>query len=194
MCARLSSSPSSGLLSTGFAPILRISSSKSRSQAFDFLNDHLPQTLNCLIFRDLTSRAVASEPAARIQTALLAYWSLALRSATQTTIGYLHSPQIPHHCHKVRFVPNFEMVILDEKTLMLPRPPPYVQNEPVSPPPFPTQSRAPPTLSTLSPHLLLRIVYETFSQGRVERQRKVLYWLTMSLRLVNRSVYLGEYC
>ncbi len=84
------------------------------------------------------------------------------------------------------------MVILDEKSLMLPPPPPYVEAGPISPPPFPTQSRAPPTLSTLPPHILLRIVYETFSDGRVEKQRKVLYWLTMSLRLVNRSVYIGE--
>ncbi|RDX46066.1 hypothetical protein OH76DRAFT_909171 [Lentinus brumalis] len=83
------------------------------------------------------------------------------------------------------------MVILDEKSLMLPPPPPYVEAGPISPPPFPTQSRAPPTLSTLPPHILLRIVYETFSDGRVEKQRKVLYWLTMSLRLVNRSVYIA---
>ncbi|KAI0706012.1 hypothetical protein C8T65DRAFT_577355 [Cerioporus squamosus] len=83
------------------------------------------------------------------------------------------------------------MVILDEKSLMLPPPPPYVEAGPISPPPFPTQSRAPPTLSTLPPHILLRIVYETFSTGRVQKQRKVLYWLTMSLRLVNRSVYIA---
>lgn len=86
------------------------------------------------------------------------------------------------------------MVILDEKTqtLMLPPPPPYLEAGPVSPPPFPTQHRPPPTLVTLPPHLLLRIVYETFAQGRVEKQRKVLYWLTMSLRLVNRALYIGE--
>ncbi|KAI0702718.1 hypothetical protein C8Q76DRAFT_684792 [Earliella scabrosa] len=83
------------------------------------------------------------------------------------------------------------MVILDEKTLMLPPPPPYFDPAQVSPPPFPTQSRIPPTLSTLPPHLLLRIVYETFSQGQVEKQRKVLYWLTMSLRQVNRSIYIA---
>lgn len=85
------------------------------------------------------------------------------------------------------------MVILDEKSLMIPPPPPYVEAGPISPPPFPSDSRAPPTLSTLPPHLLLRIVYETFSNGRVEKQRKLLYWLTMSLRLVNRSVYIGEF-
>ena len=85
------------------------------------------------------------------------------------------------------------MVVLDEKALMLPPPPPYVEAGPVSPPPFPTQHRPPLTLVTLPPHILLRIVYETFSQGQVERQRKVLYWLTMSLRLVNRAMYTGEH-
>ncbi|TBU38485.1 hypothetical protein BD309DRAFT_971810 [Dichomitus squalens] len=84
------------------------------------------------------------------------------------------------------------MVILDEKALMLPPPPPYVEAGPVSPPPFPTQHRPPLTLVTLPPHILLRVVYETFSQGRVEKQRKVLYWLTLSLRLVNRAMYIGE--
>ncbi|EJF55907.1 hypothetical protein DICSQDRAFT_113697 [Dichomitus squalens LYAD-421 SS1] len=83
------------------------------------------------------------------------------------------------------------MVILDEKALMLPPPPPYVEAGPVSPPPFPTQHRPPLTLVTLPPHILLRVVYETFSQGRVEKQRKVLYWLTLSLRLVNRAMYIA---
>ncbi|KAI0655671.1 hypothetical protein C8Q70DRAFT_922953 [Cubamyces menziesii] len=74
---------------------------------------------------------------------------------------------------------------------MLPPPPPYVEDGPLSPPPFPSQSRAPPTLVTLPPHLLLRIVYDTFSGGPVKSQRKVLYWLTMSLRLVNRALYIA---
>ncbi|KAI1795439.1 hypothetical protein LXA43DRAFT_992789 [Ganoderma leucocontextum] len=75
------------------------------------------------------------------------------------------------------------MVILDEKTqtLMLPPPPPYLELV------LPAL-----TLVTLPPHILLRIVYETFAQGHVEKQRKVLYWLTMSLRLVNRALYMGE--
>ena len=85
------------------------------------------------------------------------------------------------------------MVVLDEKSVsMLPPPPPYVEDGPLSPPPFPSQSRAPPTLVTLPPHLLLRIVYDTFSGGPVKSQRKVLYWLTMSLRLVNRALYIGK--
>ncbi|KAI0826498.1 hypothetical protein BC628DRAFT_1319999 [Trametes gibbosa] len=74
---------------------------------------------------------------------------------------------------------------------MYPPPPPYVHSEPVSPPPFPSQTRPPPTLITLPPHLLLRIVYETFPPGKVQNQRKVLYWFTMSLRLVNRALYVA---
>ncbi|OSD03812.1 hypothetical protein PYCCODRAFT_1365227 [Trametes coccinea BRFM310] len=84
------------------------------------------------------------------------------------------------------------MVVLDEKSvLMLPPPPPYVEDGPLSPPPFPSQNREPTRLDNLPPHLLLRIVYETFSQGPVKSQRKVLYWLTMSLRLVNRALYIA---
>ncbi|KAI0371001.1 hypothetical protein BV20DRAFT_966111 [Pilatotrama ljubarskyi] len=82
------------------------------------------------------------------------------------------------------------MVILDEK-MMLPPPPPYIEAGPVSPPPFPVQNRPPPTLVTLPPHLLLRVVYETFTQGEFKKQRKVLYWLTMSLRLVSRALYIA---
>ncbi|KAH9925642.1 uncharacterized protein BXZ73DRAFT_91072 [Epithele typhae] len=83
------------------------------------------------------------------------------------------------------------MVILDEKALMLPPPPPYGEDGLVGPPPFPALNGAPPSLVTLPPHLLLRIVYETFAEGRVEKQRKVLYWLTLSLRLVNRAIYIA---
>ncbi|RPD53609.1 hypothetical protein L226DRAFT_352108 [Lentinus tigrinus ALCF2SS1-7] len=83
------------------------------------------------------------------------------------------------------------MVVLDEKSLMIPPPPPYAEAGPISPPPFPSKPQAPPTLSTLPPHILLRIVYETFSSPHVQKQRKVLYWLTINLRLVNRSVYIA---
>jgi hypothetical protein len=54
------------------------------------------------------------------------------------------------------------------------------------------------TLSTLPPHLLLQIVHMTFPQtsgfdeGKVERQRKTLYWLSVGLRLVNRALYIGK--
>ncbi|KAI8992809.1 hypothetical protein BD414DRAFT_513903 [Trametes punicea] len=74
---------------------------------------------------------------------------------------------------------------------MLPPPPPYVEDGPLSPPPFPSQNRPRPSLVTLPPHILLRIVYETFSNGPVKSQRKVLYWLTMNLRLVNRALYIA---
>lgn len=85
------------------------------------------------------------------------------------------------------------MIILDEK-MALPPPPPYAFPEPVSPPPFPLQSRIAPTLATLPPHLLLRIVYETFSQtSSIERQRKTLYWLNLNLRRVCRAIYVGAY-
>jgi hypothetical protein len=53
------------------------------------------------------------------------------------------------------------------------------------------------TLSTLPPHLLLQIVHMTFPQtpafdeGKVERQRKTLYWLAIGLRLVNRALYIA---
>jgi len=53
------------------------------------------------------------------------------------------------------------------------------------------------TLSTLPPHLLLQIVHMTFPQtpkfdeGKVERQRKTLYWLSVGLRLVNRALYIA---
>ncbi|KAF7789115.1 hypothetical protein EIP86_000050 [Pleurotus ostreatoroseus] len=95
------------------------------------------------------------------------------------------------------------MIILDEK---MPPPPPYVPppgeefvtTPPPFPPPFP-YAREPPRLDTLPPHLLLRIVYATFtdiagtgtSTVSVEKQRKTLYWLNMGLRLVNRALYVA---
>ena len=51
-------------------------------------------------------------------------------------------------------------------------------------------------LSTLPPHILLQILHSTFpqssripDQGTPELQRKTLYWLSTSLRLVNRALY-----
>ena len=91
------------------------------------------------------------------------------------------------------------MIILDEK---MPPPPPYAPPAPGSgvvvpppsarrpapddaegyvypppPPPFPSAPRTPPRLDTLPPHLLLRIVYATFTEGETdergrERERK----------------------
>ena len=67
-------------------------------------------------------------------------------------------------------------------------PPDY---SPSSPLPSPSQN-----LSTLPPHLLLQILHSTFpqsskipDQGTPELQRKTLYWLSTSLRLVNRALY-----
>lgn len=83
------------------------------------------------------------------------------------------------------------MIILDEKMPLTP-PPPYIPPEPLSPPPFPHATRLPPKLGTLPPHLILRIVYGTFSRNTsIAKQRKALYWLTGNLRLVNRTVYIA---
>ncbi|KAJ6618670.1 hypothetical protein B0H10DRAFT_1629584, partial [Mycena sp. CBHHK59/15] len=49
------------------------------------------------------------------------------------------------------------------------------------------------TFSALPPHLLLQIVYATFSDAYdvedAKEQRKTLYWLATGLRLVNRLFY-----
>jgi hypothetical protein len=95
------------------------------------------------------------------------------------------------------------MVIVDEKQFMInpiAPPPPYIaSSHPIHPPPFPHhQHREVATLPALPPHILLKIVYLTFPQtpgvdeGRVERQRKTLYWLEGGLRLVNKAFYVGE--
>lgn len=95
------------------------------------------------------------------------------------------------------------MVVIDEKQMqMMPPPPPYESGAgPISPPPFPGQRRRDPaTLGNLPSHILLYIVHQTLPQadgiyggdGKVELQRKVLYWMAIALRLVNRSLYIGE--
>ncbi|KAG5352544.1 hypothetical protein C0989_001761 [Termitomyces sp. Mn162] len=66
------------------------------------------------------------------------------------------------------------------------------------PPPYFSSSDGPritPTLSNLPPHILLHIIYLTFPQSslpdlpKLARQRKTLYWLSISLRLVDRTFY-----
>ncbi|CAK5278225.1 unnamed protein product [Mycena citricolor] len=92
-------------------------------------------------------------------------------------------------------------MIIDEKTAMqIPPPPPYASANVVpintAPPPFP-HTRAKPTLLSLPPHILLQIIYMTFPQthgidsGKLERQRRTLYWLSDSLRLVSRTLYVA---
>ncbi|TFK27233.1 hypothetical protein FA15DRAFT_586788 [Coprinopsis marcescibilis] len=106
-------------------------------------------------------------------------------------------------------------MILDDKVIMsLPPPPPYLPSSgsafhaPASPtfsnppPPF-SEALASPScsypgrslkLSSLPPHILLQIVYNTFPTnpgGLVERQRKSLLWLAKSLRLVNKAFYIA---
>ncbi|THH04238.1 hypothetical protein EW145_g5672, partial [Phellinidium pouzarii] len=88
------------------------------------------------------------------------------------------------------------VIILDEKPpRMLPAPPPYsVDPDGASLPPFPGPgpfSRPVATFAALPPHILLYIVHQTLSQRRVERQRKALYWMTISLRLVNRAMFVA---
>ncbi|KAL5525337.1 hypothetical protein ACEPAF_9207 [Sanghuangporus sanghuang] len=95
------------------------------------------------------------------------------------------------------------VIILDEKQ-MLPAPPPYPASESDPPPlpPFPgaessssALNRPPATFDALPPHVILHIVNLTLTprKGRpdVEYTRKVLYWMTICLRLVNRSLYIA---
>ncbi|KAG6824394.1 hypothetical protein H0H92_007025 [Tricholoma furcatifolium] len=70
-------------------------------------------------------------------------------------------------------------MILDSKVIM-------------HPPPQPPEFHPIPTLPTLPPHILLQIIYLTLphtSPPDVEHQRKALYWISISLRLVNRALY-----
>lgn len=99
------------------------------------------------------------------------------------------------------------MVVVDEKT-MLPPPPAYSRDpranpnrspvpQSLHPPPFSAPFRTFATFSDLPAHLLLHIVHRTFPQApdkdynKIERQRKTLRWFAMSLRLVNRTFYIG---
>ncbi|KAG1750466.1 uncharacterized protein EDB91DRAFT_691237 [Suillus paluster] len=89
------------------------------------------------------------------------------------------------------------MVIVEEKCMQSVPPPPYAPNGTAPPPPFPGGHRGAIKLSDLAPHLLLKIVYMMFPQtpgineGKIERQRKTLCWLSTHLRLVNRSFYIA---
>ncbi|KAH9976886.1 hypothetical protein BGW80DRAFT_1167590 [Lactifluus volemus] len=91
--------------------------------------------------------------------------------------------------------------------MFLPPPPPYSRPnarpnfssfpQPLHPPPFSASSIPLATISDLPSHLLLHIVHRSFPQApdksynKLERQRKTLHWLTMSLRLVNRAFYIA---
>ena len=83
---------------------------------------------------------------------------------------------------------NTLTMILDSKVIMGTLPPAYL----------PSHSSPSPrlNLSTLPPHILLQIFHSTFPQSStipdhdiLELQRKTLYWLSTSLRLVNRALY-----
>ncbi|PCH42945.1 hypothetical protein WOLCODRAFT_121242 [Wolfiporia cocos MD-104 SS10] len=82
------------------------------------------------------------------------------------------------------------MVIIDK--MELPPPPPYLAADSLNLPPFPHRREGNALrLDVLPPNLLLRIVYEVFPRGQPEGQRKTLYWLSTSLRLVNRALYVA---
>jgi len=101
------------------------------------------------------------------------------------------------------------MVIVDEKTIMLPPPPPYLRSTTAgssveitngaAPPPFPVPHAA-PTLMALPANVLLYIVYKTFpmapgkyaNESQAELQRQTLYWIAHSLRLVSRTMYIAS--
>jgi len=85
------------------------------------------------------------------------------------------------------------VIIVDDKSMHsnLPPPPPYW----AAPPSSPRRPRL--GFAALPSHLLLQIVYATFpetggiDEGKLERQRKTLYWLSTGLRLVNRALYIA---
>ncbi|KZT39471.1 hypothetical protein SISSUDRAFT_984734 [Sistotremastrum suecicum HHB10207 ss-3] len=88
------------------------------------------------------------------------------------------------------------VIVLDEK---LPPPPPYQPADPSprtspQPPPFNRGPLPRATFADLPPHILLHIVHSCFPSsdsdgGAVEQARKVLYWMAVCLRLVNRQMY-----
>jgi len=80
-------------------------------------------------------------------------------------------------------------MILDSKVILTP-PPSYAAAAADRPPSF-SDSHRRTTLSNLPPYLLLRTVYEIFPRGQPEGQRRILYWLTVSLRRVSRSLYIA---
>ncbi|KAF7342002.1 COesterase domain-containing protein [Mycena venus] len=83
-------------------------------------------------------------------------------------------------------------MIIDEKVL---NPPPALHEGAFPSPGPPGGSWR--TLSALPPHLLLQIVYATFSDAYdiedAREQRKTLYWLAVGLRLVNRVFYTNPF-
>ncbi|KAH9476774.1 hypothetical protein JR316_0010689 [Psilocybe cubensis] len=110
-------------------------------------------------------------------------------------------------------------MIIDDKVIMYPPPPPYQSPSSPSPssPYFQSSSRRHPTLTSLPSHILLQIIHHTFppltspthlpvlppssslSQHQLDQylyedskpslQRKTLFWMSTSLRLVSRRLY-----
>lgn len=117
------------------------------------------------------------------------------RSSAATTAYYLHSKIYFASVLKTHSQLKSFTMILDEKNMQTP-PPPYLSTV-AGPPPFHHRIGPAPNLHTLPSHILLQIVYSTFpqtsllDQAKIERQRKTLYWLAISLRLVNRALYIA---
>lgn len=92
------------------------------------------------------------------------------------------------------------VIILDEKQ-MLPAPPPYTRSlSDAAAPPFPgTEIQRPPATfeslpSSVALYIIQTLITPASVPGGVVRTRKILYWMTMCLRLVNKSVYVGTPC
>ncbi|KAL1680105.1 hypothetical protein EV122DRAFT_276525 [Schizophyllum commune] len=87
------------------------------------------------------------------------------------------------------------MIVNMEKAA--PAPPPSYSAATQGPPPFPSGSHRKRRITDIPPHLLLNIVYATLPQtpyldeSTAERQRRVLYWISMNLRIVNRAFYIA---
>ncbi|KAF9535283.1 hypothetical protein CPB83DRAFT_841511 [Crepidotus variabilis] len=91
-------------------------------------------------------------------------------------------------------------MIIDDKIMMLPPPPPYLSQSTTNhtlPAPLPILSTSgKPTLASLPAHILLQIIYNTFPLSDSPQhdtipllQRRVLFWLSTSLRLTSRQLY-----
>lgn len=95
-------------------------------------------------------------------------------------------------CHSDKLSHGTTMIV-DEKNIATPPPPSYHSSvEIAGPPPF-HHPRIFTTLQSIPAHILLQIVYSTFSQHAfVQSHRKTLYWLAISLRLVNRALYVAS--
>lgn len=165
----------------------------SHTRCFEALLHLLGRIISCL----LGCGCISSHLFIRSNTHLETTWiSDILAILPQPPNASDESITRPHPLITLLYRLHSTMIILEEKMPGLPPPPPYSPGgnaAPSFPPPFPYSSRERPTLGTLPSHLLLRTVYLTFTNAScLEKQRKTLYWLAVSLRMVNRAFYVGE--